>query len=126
MEQNRLQQTVHTKGLILSVLKLVDNVRAQTVEVTPEPSIGEIVLNAFKDPSFEHFPIYFVFAATIMAISAFAYAAMPQNKVQGITYELGEALEEKEYIGKDNDEYFKELEAAKPFLASAEDHKVLS
>ena len=94
--------------------------------MTPEVSIGEQALNAFKDPSLEHFPIYFIFAATMMAISAFAYAAMPQNKVQGITYELGEALEEKEYIGKDNDEYFKELEAAKPFLASAENPKVLT
>ena len=92
MEQHKLQKTIHTKGLILSVLKLVSNVQAQTVEVTPEPSIGEIVLNAFKDPSFEYFPIYFVFAATIMAISAFSYAAMPQNKVQGMTYELEDAL----------------------------------
>ena len=46
--------------------------------------------------------------------------------MQGLTYELQEALEEKEYIGKDNDEYFKELEAGKPFLASAENPKVLA
>jgi len=86
--------------------------------VTPEPtSIGEMALNAFKDPSLEHFPIYFVVAATLMAISAFIYAAMPKRKVEGITYELQDALEEKVYLGKDNDEYFKELEAAKPFLS---------
>ena len=49
----------------------------------PDASIGEKVLNALKDPSFENFPIYFVIAATIMAISAFTYAAMPKKKVEG-------------------------------------------
>ena len=85
----------------------------QVEEGIPENSIFNQVLYAFENPSTESIPIYGAIGiAGIMVLYVLfsCFQKMNRNKVVESTYQLEDLINEKNYLCKDNEEFFKQLD----------------
>ena len=68
------------------------------------------VLDAFENPSVDSLPIYGTVGLTGFMIFYIFYSFFQRMNKVNETYHINEFLNEKVYMEKDNDEFFKQLD----------------